>query len=161
MRDCKKIISLLLVVMIVFTSNGMTTMAENVDLSSLIDKSKTVESSDLSDFNDKVSEVTQNYESEADDQTKEETDSKKETDEQAIINDNELKSEEVQYFASVDDIENSFVIAANQSIMVNPMKTAYISIMMEKIILLRQERKRCVHGESEILSLQFQAEKLQ
>lgn len=114
MKNCKKIISLLLVVMIVFTSNGMTTMAENVDLSSLIDKSKTVESSDLSDSSDKVSEVTQNYESEADDQTKEETDSKKETDEQVIKNDNELKSEDVQYFASEDDIENSFVIAANQ-----------------------------------------------
>ena len=131
MKNCKKIISLLLVVMIVFTSNGMTTMAENVDLSSLIDKSKTVESSDLSDSSDKVSEVTQNYESKADDQTKEETDSKKETDEQAIKNDNELKSEDVQYFASEDDIENSFVIAANQSIMVNPMKTAYIGIETE------------------------------
>ena len=73
MKNCKKIISLLLVVMIVFTSNGMTTMAENVDLSSLIDKSKTVESSEVSDSGDKVSEVTQNYESEADDETKEET----------------------------------------------------------------------------------------
>ena len=131
MKNCKKIISLLLVVMIVFTSNGMTTMAENVDLSSLIDKSKTVESSEVSDSGDKVSEVTQNYESEADDETKEETDSKKETDEQAIKNDNELKSEDVQYFASEEDIENSFVIAANQSIMVNPMKTAYIGIETE------------------------------
>ena len=131
MKNCKKIISLLLVVMIVFTSNGMTTMAENVDLSSLIDKSKTVESSEVSDSGDKVSEVTQNYESEADDETKEETDSKKETDEKAIKNDNELKSEDVQYFASEEDIENSFVIAANQSIMVNPMKTAYIGIETE------------------------------
>ena len=61
----------------------------------------------------------------------EETDSKKETDEQAIKNDNELKSEDVQYFASEEDIENSFVIAANQSIMVNPMKTAYIGIETE------------------------------
>lgn len=50
MKNCKKIISLLLVVMIVFTSNGMTTMAENVDLSSLIDKSKTVESSVAASF---------------------------------------------------------------------------------------------------------------